>query len=210
MRNALGIAVVLLAGCTGTSTPGPSGAEQLAVVPPSEAPTAQTLGGAYAAYALTPASGERQRAYFHTFPDDYATLRNLFGFEEVGEDSVAFGQYYEQGNDMIGAFFKLDSLPAQDIAAKAIGIARNGVWQADGVGYFQHFLMKHFEGTPTTYLGILKSSARGDQAGFWKFYADGPEAFPQEDKARLRGLLANEPGQLAVLDSVLAMQPLGH
>lgn len=175
-----------------------------------EVPQETVLGDAYAAWTADPGSVVKQRAYFDAFPNDYAALRKTFGFEEAGEDSVVFGANYEQGNDMIGAFFDLDSLPLKHIATKAIGIARTGAWQEDGVGYFQLFLMKDLERSPSAYLAVLNSFARADQAGFWKFYVDGPEAFPQEDKSRLRGLLANEPGQLAVLDSVLAVPHLGH
>ena len=209
MRSTSWFAALLLVACSSQPrTPLEEGAPPVVITP--EAPPRTALDDAYAAYAADPGSTTAQRAYFDVFPRDYASLRKTFGYEDITADTVAFGNHYEQGNDMIGAFFKLDSLPAQDIAAKAIGIARNGVWQADGVGYFQHFLMKHFERTPMTYLGILKSSARADQAGFWKFCTDGPEAFPQEDKSRLRGMLSNEPGQLAVLDSVLALPHPRH
>ncbi len=173
-------------------------------------PQDTALGEAYAACAADPGAVEKQRAYFDAFPEDYAGLRKTFGFEEIGEDSVVYGEYYEQGNDMIGAFFDLDSLPVKDIATKAIDIAQSGVWQEDGVGYFQLFLMKDLEKSPSAYLAVLNSLPHADQAGFWKFYTDGPEAFPQEDKSRLRGLLANGSGQLAVLDSVLAVPHFGH
>lgn len=209
MRNTVWFAILVLAACTSQPrTPAEEGTLPLVSAP--DVPPRTALSDAYAAFAADPGSVTKQRAYSEAFPSDYASLRKTFGFEDISEDSVAFGVHYEQGNDMIGAFFQLDSLPAQDIAAKAIGIARNSVWQADGVGYFQHFLMKHLERTPATYLGILHASSRADQAGFWKFCTDGPEAFPQEDKSRLRGLLANEPGQLAVLDSVLAVPHSGH
>jgi len=208
MRSALGLAVLVLAACS--SQPRTPVEEDIAVVTTPAAPQHSAFGDAYTAYAADPGSAAKQRAYFDAFPNDYAALRKTFGFEEVSEDSVVFAEYYEQGNDMIGAFFKLDSLPMEGIAAKAISIARNGVWQGDGVGYFQHFLMKDFEKAPSAYLDILGSLARADQAGFWRFYTDGPEAFPQEDKSRLRALLAKEPGHLAVLDSVLALPRLGH
>ena len=208
MRRGTAIGIILLAACSGPPAPEAAEPQELAVIPTPSA--ARTLGEVYAAYALTPAAAEGQRAYFEAFPRDYPTLRKLFGFEEMGEDSVAFGEYYEQGNDMIGAFFQLDSLPEEGIAKKAIGIARNGEWQEDGVGYFQLFLMKDLEMSPAVYLAALDPLPRADQAGFWKFYTDGPEAYPQEDKSRLSALLAKEPGQLALLDSVLALQRGGH
>jgi len=209
MRSAVWFAALLLAACSNQPrTPVEEGAHPVVSAP--ETPPRTALDDAHAACAADPRSATKQRAYFDAFPSDYASLRRTFGYEDISADSVAFGEHYEQGNDMIGAFFNLDSVPAQEIAAKAIGIAHDGVWQADGVGYFQHYLMKHLEGTPMTYLGILKSSARADQAGFWKFFTDGPEAFPQEDKVRLRGFLDKEPAQLEVLDSVLALPHIGH
>lgn len=209
MRSPTGLVLLLLAACTSQPrTPVEEGAT--AVITTPDAPQHTALGDAYAACTADQTSAGKQRAYFDAFPGDYASLRKEFGFEEISADSVVFGAYYEQGNDMIGAFFELDSLPVKDIATKAIGIARNGVWQEDGVGYFQLFLMKDLEKSPAVYLAVLNSLPRADQTGFWKFYTDGPEAFPQEDKSRLRGLLAKEPGQLAVLDSVLVVPHPGH
>jgi hypothetical protein len=200
------MAVFLVAGCSSPQpTPVDPGDGMLAVVSTPDAPPHASLGDAYTVCISEPGSAEKQRAYFDAFPRDYASLRKAFGFEEISEDSVAFGEYYEQGNGMIEAFFKLDSVPLEDIALKAIGIARNGVWQEDGVGYFQHFLAQHFEGAPAVYLNTLSSSAHADQAGFWKFYVDGPEAYPAEDRSRLRALLGKEPGLSAIVDSVLAL-----
>jgi hypothetical protein len=180
------------------------------MVNPPEVPQRATLGEAYAAYASDPGSTVKQRAYFEAFPNDYASLRKSFGFEEISEDSVAFGEYYEQGNEMIGAFFKLDSLPVHDIAAKSVGIAHNGVWQEDGVGYFQIFLSGGLEKAPAIYIGILNTSPRAEQVGFWKFYMDGPEAYPKEDRSRLRALLVKEPRQLGMVDSLLALPRAEH
>ena len=208
MRSPVGLVVLVFAACS--SQPRTPVDEEIAVVSTPAVPQRTVLGDAYAAYAADPGSAVKQRAYFDAFPNDYAALRKIFGFEEIGEDSVVFGECYEQGNDMIGAFFDLDSLPVKDIATKAIGIACKGMWQADGVGYFQLFLMKDLEKSPSAYMAVLNSLPRPDQAGFWKFYTDGPEAFPQEDKSRLRGLLVNEQGQLAALDSVLAIPRVGH
>lgn len=210
MRRGAAIGVILLVACSGPPAPEALEPQELAVIPPPAGSTTRTLGEVYAAYTLAPAAAEGQRAYFEAFPRDYATLRKLFGFEEMGEDSVAFGEYYEQGNDMIGAFFRLDSVPEEGIVATAFGIARNGAWQEDGVGYFQYFLMKDLESRPDAYMDILVTSSRADQAGFWKFLTDGPGAFPKEDRSRLSALLAKEPGQLSVLDSVLGVQRASH
>ena len=184
--------------------------QDLAVVVAHASPQGEGLGSAYAAYRSDTTSMAAQRAYFDAFPGDYAALRKHFGFEEISVDSTSFGEFYEQGEEMIGAFFRLTMVPSAEIASKAVGIARGGVWQEDGVGYFQLFLGRSFEKDRAVYLAALNSLPGTDPAGFWRFYLDGPVSYPKEDASRLRGLLATEPRQLALVDSVLALPVQKH
>lgn len=202
------LAMAFAVGCASPPL-SPDDGQDLAVVV-AHASQGQGLGAAYAAYRSDTTSATAQRAYFDAFPSDYATLRKDFGFEEISADSTSFGKFYEQGDEMIGAFFKLTTLPPVEIASKAIGIAREGVWQEDGVGYFQLFLGRGFEKDRTIYLAAIGSLPGTDQAGFWRFYLDGPVSYPEEDATRLRGLLATEPRQLALVDSVLALPVRKH
>lgn len=203
--------VAFAVGCANPPPPSPGDGQHLAVVvaDPSQQ-GGQRLGTAYAAYRADPTSAAAQRAYFEAFPKDYATLRKDFGFVEVSQDSTSFGEFYEQGDEMIGAFFHLTLVPLAEIASKAVGIAREGVWQEDGVNYFQLYLGRGFEQDRATYLAAIRSLPANDQAGFWRFYLDGPVSYPKEDASRLRGLLATEPRQLALVDSVLALPVRRH
>jgi hypothetical protein len=163
------------------------------------------LAAAYAAYVADTGSAAKQRAYFDAFPADFAGLKKEFGFEEIDADSIVPAEYYEQGDAMIGAFFRLDKLRSAELAVKAVGIARNGAWQEDGVNYFLHFLAGRFEKEPDVFLSAIKAMPPSDQVGFWKFYVDGPETYPREDAARLRTLLAKEQRQRVLVDSLLAL-----
>ncbi len=200
----LWLVILFAVGCAGPPPPHDDG-QQLAVVDIPVPSTGQDLGAAYATYRSDTTSVAAQRAYFDAFPQDYATLRKEFGFEEVSEDSTSFGGFYERGDEMIGAFFHLSAIPPADIARKAVGIARKGVWQEDGVGYFQMFLARGFEKNPPIYLAAVGSLPGEEQAGFWSFYLDGPTAYPKEDASTLRRLLSANPRQLALVDSLLAL-----
>lgn len=200
----------LLAACADPAAPLGDAGEELAVVAQVEAQRSQGLGEAYAAYERDPGSREVQEHYLAAFPMDCASLRREFGFEEVGPDSVDYGEFYEQGNKMIEAFFKLDSIPAGVIAARAVAIARNASWQEDGVNYFRQFMSERLERRPGEYLASITALSSKDQAGFWKFYVDGPEAYPAEDAARLRAVLVKETRQLALVDSLLSLSRTRH
>ena len=210
MRHTAYMAVLVAAGCSGPPTAVDDDGHQLAVITAPLPPQEDALGTAYTAYHSDTASTERQRAYFAAFPSDYASLRKEFGFEELDEDSTLYGEYYEQGSEMIGAFFRLAGIPPAEIARKAVGIARNGEWQEDGVGYFQLFLARRLEKEPTVYLGAINALPAKDQAGFWRFYVDGPEVYPMDDALRLRRLLVKVPAQLNLVDSVLAISRTKH
>lgn len=206
----LPLLVAFALGCADRPLPSPEDGQDLAVVVAHASPQVQELGKAYAAYRSDTTSAAAQRAYFDAFPGDYATLRTEFGFEEISSDSTAFGEYYEQGDSMIRAFFQLTMVPPAGIASKAVGIAREGVWQGDGVNYFQLYLGRAFEKDRMIYLAAIRSLPGSDQAGFWRFYLDGPVSYPKEDGSRLRGLLATEPRQLALVDSLLALPVRKH
>ncbi len=204
MRAIRWTVLLCMAGCT-TRPAGTEGPLAQADTPPVQVQETDDLGRAYATLRAAPTSASAQRGWFNVFPAGNAALRSAFGFEEITADSVVFGPHYEQGSDMIFAFFALDSIPAHDIAAKAVGVAKDGEWQEDGVGYFQHHLARHLEQESAVYLAVLDGLPANEQAGFWRFFTDGPEPYPAEDRTRLRALLSRDPRQLTVLDSVLAL-----
>lgn len=209
MRTLYVIMVLCTLGC---ASPPDVAEHQLAQteVPGTTVQRPDDPGSAYAALLASPTSGAAQRDWFKAFPADHPELRQLFGFEEVTPDSVVFGPYYEQGDPMITAFFNLDSVPVEQVAGKAIGIAMNGVWQEDGVGLFQFHLTRHFATWTGTYLRLLDALPAAEQAGFWRFYTDGPEAYPADDKAQLRSQLSKNARQLVVVDSVLKLPRPEH
>lgn len=210
MRNICYVTALLVAECSAPPVAMEDSGQQLAVVAERVPEQATTLGETYAAYSSDTVSAEKQRAYFMAFPGDYASLRKVFGFEEIGEDSTKYGEYYEQGNEMIGAFFRLPAIPAAEFAKKAVGIARNGVWQEDGVGYYQMFLARNLEKTPAVYLDAVVALPVKERAGFWSFYVDGPEPYPMEDAMRLRRVLVKVPEQISLVDSILAVSRTKH
>lgn len=211
MRAGTGIALFLGLACSG---PAPvederSGGPLAMVDAPMEQPPVE-LGAAYAAYAADTASAAKQRAYFDAFPSDFAGLKKAFGFEEINPDSIVVAPYYEQGDDMIGAFFRLDQVPVSTMAAKAVGIASHGVWQEDGVNYFLHHLTERLERDPTTFLAAITSLPSSQQIGFWSFYLDGAEGYRKEDSVRLHAMLSKETRHLAIIDSLLASSRPKH
>lgn len=187
-----------------------SGTDQMAVVVTS--PSDQTVdpGAAYAELMADTGSASKQMAYFRSFPADFRGLKDSFGYDEVNEDSVLFGTYYEQGELMIAAFFTLRSVPVHAVAAKAVGIARTGSWQADGISHFRAGLTSLFERDPEVVLAAINDLAGPDQIGFWRFFIDGPVAFPKAEVPRLRSVLAKEFRQLAIVDSLLALPQVPH
>lgn len=179
--------------------------EQLAMTQEVRPAQENALGSAYARYLSDTASKEGQTAFFDAFPTDFAELKSEFGFEEIGLDSVAFAPNYYEAEEIIMAFFNLDKVPIQNLASKAVDIAKNGIWQEDGVNHFQHQLGELFAREPDAVLAAIEPLPHSDQAGFWKFFLDGPVAYPKEDAERLRTTLMGKPLQLALVDSLLAV-----
>ncbi len=199
---------VLLVCC---SAPAPPSAEPLAVLEVPSAVRADGLGAAFAALTADSGSVQGQQAYFNAFPEDFASMKRAFGFEEFGPDSVVFGDQYEQADAMIAAFFRLDRVPAGEVAKKAIGIAHEGTWQEDGVDHFRHQLAERFELEPEVFLGIIRSMPSPDQIGFWRFYLEGADGYPaKQEVGGSRTVLMNEPRQLAIVDSLLALPRHTH
>lgn len=178
--------------------------EQLAMTHEVRPTQENALGSAYARYLNDTLSIEGQTAFFDAFPTDFAELKREFGFEEMGVDSVVFAPHYYEADEIIRAFFELDKIPIQDLASKAVGIAHNGTWQEDGVNHFQHHLGELFAREPGAVLAAIEPLPHSDQAGFWKFFLDGPVAYPSEDAERLRTALKAKPLQLALVDSVIS------
>ena len=178
--------------------------EQLAMTQEVRPAQENALGSAYARYLSDTLSIEGQTAFFHAFPTNFAELKREFGFEEVGLDSVVFAPHYYEADEIIRAFFHLDKIPIQAVASKAVDIAKNGAWQEDGVNHFQHQLSELFAREPGAVLAAIEPLPHSNQAGFWKFFLDGPVAYPSEDAERLRTALKAKPLQRALVDSLLA------
>jgi len=179
--------------------------EQFAMAQEARPEKANALDSAYTRYLNDTLSMEGQTAFFDAFPAGFAELKGELGFEEIGTDSVAFAPHYDEADEIITAFFQLEHVPLPALASKAVGIARNGTWQEDGVNYFQHQLGELFAHEPDAVLSAIESLTHSDQAGFWKFFMDGPVAYPREDADRLRTALEGKPLQLALVDSLLAV-----
>lgn len=210
MRGLFILGMLAAAACTSPPVAETAEHDRLAALSAQDAPVPASLAEAYAALRGDSTSLAAQRAYFSAFPVDYAGLRREFGYEEVSEDSTRFGTYYEPGYAMIAAFFSLDRIPAEEFAAKAVGIARNGIWQADGVNYFKTFLLERITTDPPIWIGAVSMLSAAEQSSFWMFLTDGPEEPSKDDAARMRAALMGDRHQLALYDSVVALPRQRH
>lgn len=72
-----------------------------------------------------------KRNFFCAFPDSFNEMQELFGFDD---DKGAAPLYdYPTGNNIIGYFRNLTSIPKDKYYDKYISICINGVWEADNI-----------------------------------------------------------------------------
>lgn len=108
-----------------------------------------------------------EKLFLENFPGNFEGFKTVFGWNDQTEKPYPL---YDVANQYIDYFFQLAIQPAyNNYQNKMIDIAANGVWQADGVAYFQTKL-KGLVQTDKDFVQLLKNSDEKKVTAFWKFY----------------------------------------
>lgn len=128
---------------------------------------------------------EYHQLFFQFFPNSFALLDSLYGYEEETGPSLL---YNEAMSHIIETFFKLDNVSVEDFAQRTIEISLKGSWEADAINYFQYGLRNNTKSNIELYCKLLSKYSDDDIYSFWYFYFDGPH--PENVKPDYESLLA--------------------
>lgn len=114
------------------------------------------------------------KTFFLLFPDSYKELVDFYGFDDRAGKKPLY-DYYEAH---INYFFKYEDKISSDIfVEKVYEIAKDGAWDADGIGLFQSNLSKLIMNKSHIFSEILSTKPDNDVIGFWHFIFDGSNKY---------------------------------
>ncbi len=112
---------------------------------------------------------KNERFFLAHFPEKFDDFKSTFGWNDASDQP---NPLYHEANACIDYFFQLASSGKYpESKAKAINIAIGGLWEADGVGYFQRKLQTLTE-TDQDFVSLLNKLDQKTAASFWRFYFD--------------------------------------
>jgi len=117
---------------------------------------------------------DHQLNFYNVFPNNYEEFKELFGYTEIDAFNDGFGPLYMESEKYIKIFFTKIVVDKKLLINKAINISVQGIWQADGVGFFKIYMMSEVKEHLDFYLNNLAERSQSDILGFWHFYFDGP------------------------------------
>ena len=115
-----------------------------------------------------------QEKFYYYFPNSFDEFKSIFGYYEVSMSGADFGPLYDESQKYIDAFFNIKNISPSKITKRAINIAKEGHWQADGINIFQLYLQEDLTNNLTRYIEELKMEREDIINSFWYFYFDGP------------------------------------
>jgi len=109
--------------------------------------------------------------FFDLFANTYTELDGFYGFD----DDTGKHPLYDLAETHIPYLFAHQETVGPEVfAEKLYGIAKGGVWDADGIGIFQHHLSESIINEPAVFLKILTTKPDAEARAFWYFVLDGP------------------------------------
>lgn len=120
-------------------------------------------------------------AFFHAFPDDFATFERLYGYTDKK------GALFSDGLNHVEQLFSTSDVSDTAMATKLISICMGGKWQADGISFMKYSVIRAITGNPKLYCYLLNNLGNEKAGQFWLFIHDGPH--PQKQFETNRKLL---------------------
>lgn len=119
--------------------------------------------------------------FFKLFPDTYSELIDFYGFD----DNTGKKPLYDFYETHINYFFKYEEKISSEIfVGKVYKIAKDGVWDADGIGLFQSNLSELIISKPNIFLEILTTKPDKEATSFWHFVFDGSGKYDLQNKEK--------------------------
>ena len=164
-------------------------------------PTVQNLTKCYS-WLCNDSCYEAYRNYFDSFPSTFGDFRKIFGYEELANGEIKYGELYSESIHYITKFFQMNSkIPLNDFAEKVIRLCIDGNWQSDGVNYL-HMNVVNIVTSSIPYQDCYYNSPEfqcyndtlkdallfqlvqhngDDILSFWQFYLDHSFAMPVDN-----------------------------
>jgi hypothetical protein len=125
-------------------------------------------------YASKISEKDIQKRFFEIFPNNFKDFRDLFGYEDIHAANPNFGPLYMDSQYYIDVFFTKLDVDKDMLNKKAIDIAVEGQWQADGVNIFQLYIRDEAKEYSNYYAKELEKRSNDEIENFWSFLFAGP------------------------------------
>lgn len=145
-------------------------------------------------------------AFFCAFPDTFAEMRKIFGYDE----NLGAAPLYTDGKKIIDYFKTLTAIPKELYYDKYVGININGVWEADNIRD-AFGLARHLESNTRELCQALLKRTDDEIKSVFRFIFDGPHPINQVNKdtyEKLFPLLSTESKELGRLFSEAYLEVL--
>lgn len=143
------------------------------------------------------------KAFFYAFPSDFNQFVHVYGYIDIGKDSVWYAPLYKDGYDQVSYLFShAEDVPEKNFINKIIKLSQNSFWQADACNFLHHYSYEYVCKHIDSVVRELKKCSNEEQYQFWYFLFNGPHS-DKKDYAKLFELIKvnNDPMDFGIIDS---------